>query len=260
MRRPLAINRTGEDVTGAVLPLLGGILQQGSTSPENAVHVAHPVETRAPVMLGGIWGEATGYGWMRTPILSTLIAERDSGEFDATGQQIIIRISEPLGVHRSGAAHKVARHNQSLEARAVEDIRAGSGLPLNRVSELLGVSRPTLYKWLEGITPRGRAREHLLRTAQLLEDVARRLEDPTSVGAWLLTPISASGQTPFDLLRDRKYDMFRGFLLRQRGADTAGKKLLRARPSVERARIQKSLEQLKPLMPLDDLIDAPSEE
>jgi hypothetical protein len=253
-------NRTGEDVTGAVLPLLGGGLLQLSTALESAVYVARPMEPRAPTMLTRIWGEATGYGWLRTPILSNLITEGDPGEFDATGQQVIVRITGPLGVHRSGVAQVIAKHGSTLEAQAVENIRAASGLPLNRVSDLLGVSRPTLYKWREGITPRGRAREHLFRTAQLLEDAAGRLGDAASVSSWLLTPISSSGQTPFELLRDKRYDMFRGFLLRKRTSDTEGKKLLRARHPVEPDRVQKSLEQLKPMIPLDDIIDAPAEE
>lgn len=53
-----------------------------------------------------------------------------------------------LGVRRRGYETALARNTE--EARALAKAADGSGVPLDQLAALLGVSRQTIYNWREG--------------------------------------------------------------------------------------------------------------
>jgi hypothetical protein len=164
----------------------------------------------------------TGYGWMSAPVLRAYVVEGDPQDLDETasrepvvsflmepGPEVTLWGVEPLSVEA---------REQPPEATAVERLAALTGLEMERLAELLGVSRTTLYAWRDGSKLRGRKRDHLLQVGAVMEEVAERLGPPREVAAWLLTPSPASNRRPFDVLRDARYDLCRSMLTRRRTA------------------------------------------
>lgn len=94
-----------------------------------------------------------------------------------------------------------------------ERLRAISGLDVELLAEMFGVSRTTYHKWINGSTPRRKHREHLLEVFAYMEKAAQRLGSQSAMTNWLLTPISATGKKPFEYLAMHQYQIFRGFLL-----------------------------------------------
>ncbi len=99
----------------------------------------------------------------------------------------------------------------SEEARRLREV---SGLEVERLAKIFGVSRTSYYNWTTSSTPRGPRRGHLLEVLPLVEEVSQRLRDPSTVSNWLLTPVSPNGKKPIDYLETRQYELFRGFVLR----------------------------------------------
>lgn len=118
---------------------------------------------------------------------------------------------------------------------AAERLREKSGLDAARLGGVFGVSRVAYQKWIAGVAPQGTRREHLLEVLALIEEAERRLGDPRAVGDWLLTPVSARGRRPLDMLLDREYETFRGYLLHVR----TGRE--RARPLAPSNRVRRRL-------------------
>jgi transcriptional regulator with XRE-family HTH domain len=107
------------------------------------------------------------------------------------------------------------RYTSPLQAKRLREL---SGLTIEQVANIFGVSRITFHKWMEGSQLSDRHREHLLEVLPLVEEALRRIGTPNTLSAWLLTPVSPGGKKPIDYLSSRQYNTFRGFLLRQ-GAD-----------------------------------------
>ena len=142
----------------------------------------------------------------------------------------------------------------SLSAQT-ERLRAISGLTIERLAEIFGVSRTTYYKWISGSPLHNVHREHHLEVLPLLEEVAQRLGSPNATSSWLLTPVSPGGKKPIDYLASREYAIFRGFLLRVRTNREAFRPLTPSnRIYKERSpeEVQDTLERLRPRTWRDD--------
>lgn len=107
---------------------------------------------------------------------------------------------------------QVERYSSQLQAQRLREI---SGLTIEQVASIFGVSRVTLHKWLEGSQLSDRHREHLLEVLPLVEETLQRTGSPNALSTWLLTPVSPGGKKPIEYLSSRQYNTFRGFLLRQ---------------------------------------------
>jgi transcriptional regulator with XRE-family HTH domain len=100
----------------------------------------------------------------------------------------------------------------SIQARRLLTI---SGLTVDQLASIFGVSSITYYGWMEDLPLNARHKEHFLGVLPLIEEATRRLSTPGTLSAWLLEPASHSGKKPLEYLSSRQYDIFRGFLLRQ---------------------------------------------
>jgi len=137
-------------------------------------------------------------------------------------------------------------NSASIQAERLREI---SGLKVERLAEIFGVSRTTYYKWVSGSPLHDVHREHLLEVLSLMEEAAQRLGSPGATNTWLLTPVSPGGKKPIDYLAAREYSIFRGFLLRVR----TGREVFRSlapsnRVHQERSReeVEDALERLRP--------------
>lgn len=113
------------------------------------------------------------------------------------------------GGSRGGQAE---RYSSQLQAKRLREI---SGLTIEQVASIFGVSRITYHKWMEGSQLSDRHREHLLEVLPLVEEALQRTGTPNTLSTWLLTPVLPGGKKPVEYLSLRQYNTFRGFLLRQ---------------------------------------------
>ncbi len=109
----------------------------------------------------------------------------------------------------------LSRKKQEIAAVA-SGLRQSSGLDIESLAQIFKVSRATYHRWLRGLPVSKRHRDYLLEIQPLIEEAAQRLGSPEAVGTWLLTPVSPAGKKPIEYLAEKQYDLFRGFLLRQR--------------------------------------------
>lgn len=128
------------------------------------------------------------------------------------------------------------RNTATIEAERLKEI---SGLTVERLAEIFGVSRTTYYNWSTGSPLHNTHRNHLLEVLPLLEEANQRLGSSGTTNTWLLTPVSPGGKKPIDYLAEREYSTFRGFLLRVRNGQEIFKSL---RPS-KRVYIERSIEE-----------------
>lgn len=90
-------------------------------------------------------------------------------------------------------------------------IRTKTGLSLERIGQLLGVRRQTLYNWAKGETISDQNRQRLLQIKDVLERAASRHTTPASLTLWLDTPRGAEGYTPAQLLEKNEIGKARLF-------------------------------------------------
>ena len=129
-------------------------------------------------------------------------------------------------------------NSASIQAERLREI---SGLKIERLAEIFGVSRTTYYKWISGSPLHDTHREHLLEVLSLMEEASQRLGPPNALSTWLLTPVSPGGKKPIEYLSTRQYNTFRGFLLRQ----DIDQKLLSPPMPLKYAYRERSLEEIK---------------
>jgi transcriptional regulator with XRE-family HTH domain len=167
----------------------------------------------------------TGYGWMSAPILHAYLVEGDPQDLDETGsrERAVSFVAEPKPEPALPLVEPAVseRPERPPEASAVDRLAALTGLEMEKLADLLGVSRATLYAWRGGAKPRGSKRDHLHQVAAVMEEVAQRVGGAREVAAWLLTPSAASNRRPCDILRDRRYDICRSMLTRRAAARVA---------------------------------------
>lgn len=142
----------------------------------------------------------------------------------------------------------------------LKQLHEASGLTLGKLTYIFGVSRVSLHKWLGGKPCTLAHKEHILEVSILIKEAAERKGSPQEVAIWLLTPVSSGGKKPIAYLAERQYDVFRGFLLRER---TGHERFTRLAPSgriyQERPReeVEAELERLRPGICLEDYEDEP---
>jgi transcriptional regulator with XRE-family HTH domain len=150
------------------------------------------------------------------------------------------------------------QHARYIQAERLREI---SGLKVERLAGIFGVSRTTYYKWLSGSPLHDPHWEHLLEVLSLVEEAAQRLGSPGTTNTWLLTPVSPEGKKPIDYLTAQQYNTFRGFLLRVQAGREAVRPLApshlvyreRSREDIEDAR-----ERLRPrVWRYEDDVDTP---
>ncbi|HLQ30148.1 MAG TPA: helix-turn-helix transcriptional regulator [Ktedonobacteraceae bacterium] len=159
---------------------------------------------------------------------------------------------------------QTASSDVNVASVQAERLREISGLKVERLAEIFGVSRTTYYKWISGSPLHDIHREHLLEVLPLMEEAAERLGSPNAMNNWLLTPISPGGKKPIDYLAMRQYSIFRGFLLQVR----TGREIFRPLPSssrvhqeISREEAEDTRERLRPRAWRDeDDVDIPTSE
>lgn len=132
-------------------------------------------------------------------------------------------VLHPVGWERPPAAPRrvSAPARNDVASSPAARLRELTGLDAGRLAEVFGVSRIAYQGWLGEVQPALARREHLLEVLALTEEAWQRLGSTSAVRDWLLTPVRAGGPKPLDLLRERRYDAARGFLLRGRlGTET----------------------------------------
>ena len=149
-------------------------------------------------------------------------------------------------------------YSQPMQSRRLREI---SGLTVEQLADIFGVSRTTYHKWMDDSPLSERHKEHFLEVLPLVEEALQRLGSASAVNTWLLTPVSFGGKKPIEYLSSRHYNTFRGFLLRQ-GVD---QKLLRPPIPLKytyrerpREEIEDELKRLNPGFLLDE--DYPDDE
>jgi len=103
-----------------------------------------------------------------------------------------------------------------ININLAERLQAISGISIQQLAEILSIYLTTYHKWLSGSSLHDAHRKHFLEVLPLIEEAAHRLGNPNATDTWLLTPVSSGGKKPIDYLAERKYSIFRGFLLRVR--------------------------------------------
>jgi hypothetical protein len=144
-----------------------------------------------------------------------------------------------------------------------EELRSISGLPPMLLAELFDVSRTTIYKWLNGVTPRGRHFEHLTQALAHIKDASRQFVRPAELATWLRSPIAAGASRPMDYLRLRRFSTFRGLLIGIRSGDvglTSPIPLPLTTSRLTRAEFRLAGERLRPSPAIEDDMPSPADE
>lgn len=100
----------------------------------------------------------------------------------------------------------------------LERLRELTGLSMEQLAELFGVTRGSLYKWREGAAPRGERQAHLQEVLQFAEAAAEQFQGSAALNAWLQRPVSAGERTPLQLMAERRWRVLRGLLVQARGS------------------------------------------
>jgi hypothetical protein len=128
-------------------------------------------------------------------------------------------------------------------------LREITGLDAGRLGNVFGVSRIAYQGWLGEVQPTLARREHLLEVLTFIEEAWQRLGATSAVRDWLLTPVASGGPKPLDLLRERRYNLARGFLLRRRTGTETVKHLPVRQRGDERLSEERTREDLELLNP-----------
>ncbi|HEX5415901.1 MAG TPA: hypothetical protein VFZ25_09560 [Chloroflexota bacterium] len=146
-------------------------------------------------------------------LTATLRAYLQAGDFpnrSETGYRLELRVEEwPRSVWF--VARQQIQEQPGGEAARLRQI---SGLDVEELAGIFGISRTAYHAWITGTAPRTGRHEHLLEVLALVEEASRRLGNQSATKTWLRSPVAPAGPTPLDLLHERDYDLFRGALLR----------------------------------------------
>ncbi|GEM_PF-4741200 len=118
---------------------------------------------------------------------------------DQVSRAVIAQVLPPAGIDKGDPP-----------AKRLQEI---SGLDQGRLGKICGVSRQTYHNWISRQKVNARGFAQLLEVLPLVEEAMNRLGGPVATSKWLLTPVSPGGKKPLDLLMERQYEAFRGFLL-----------------------------------------------
>lgn len=151
-----------------------------------------------------------------------------------------VRIAH-AATHATGASRFTRKTRSAMPAiTPAEELRSLTGLAPGRLADLFSVSRTTFYKWMEGATPRDERFQHLVDMLAHVKDARRRLPSSVDIAAWLRTPISPGAKTPLEYLRDLRFNVFRGLVLRQASVGLAPT-VTSVLPSRQMTRIERAI-------------------
>jgi len=214
-----------EDRTGQP-PVANEILALEGSLPvfQHRARVANPaLQSSLVEALGGRTGPCpsiTSYGTVLVidaPTWVTLVTSAEPSEFST----VVVRSQRGLQPAPPPSARGRApaeRQNESEVVTPAEELRSITRLPPGMLAELFGVSRTTFYKWVEGATPRDERFQHLVDVLTHVKDARRRLPPAIEFTSWLRTPISPGAKAPLEYLRERRFSLFRGLILRATSA------------------------------------------
>ena len=159
---------------------------------------------------------ATGAELHETFSLLQIVASEVASEMVLTSYQTV-HILPYEALQRKQILHNKQEipaevYSQPLQARRLREI---SGLTVELLADIFGVSRTTYHKWMDNSPLSERHREHLLEVLPLIEEALQRLGSTSPLNTWLLTPVSPGGKKPIEYLSSQQYNTFRGYLLRQ---------------------------------------------
>jgi len=95
-------------------------------------------------------------------------------------------------------------------------LRELTGLTVQQLADVFGVTRAAAYEWLNGTQPRGERQAHLLEALQFIETAAEQLRGSQELSQWLQTPVAPGAETPLQLMGERRWRALRGLLVRAR--------------------------------------------
>lgn len=251
------------------------VLEDGTGQPPISTEILAlegvlPVfEPRAPIVdptlcsaLVGVLGgqpeaghSITSYGTvlvMDSPGWATLVTPSDPFDLPT----LVLRAHRGVSLGSSPSARPpVARKTRpvAITVTPAEELRSLTGLPPGMLADLFGVSRTTFYKWIEGATPRDARFQHLVDVLTHVKDARKRLPASIEFTAWLRTPISPGAKTPLEYLREARFSVFRGLVLRAASASVAAL-VTSAIPSRPMSRLERALarERISPTPRVED--------
>jgi len=203
-------DRTGAGFLGEVLPY--GQPYRGSAGKDTFVdaNVINMLFEPRP----SIGGSITSY---RTyVVIDDLAWSTSTPSFEDAQSGFIVK---PRRAHAAQSARREPWSSPAAESPA-EELRRLSGLTPAQLAQLFDVSRTTFYNWMEGASPREGSFAHLVETLNHVRDAKKRLAGVADLSAWLRTPVSAGGATPLQYLRQRRFDVFRGLVVRAKSPTT----------------------------------------
>lgn len=95
-----------------------------------------------------------------------------------------------------------------------EELRALTGLPVEALASVAGVTRVGYYEWLKGKPIALKREVALLSMLAVVRLAASSRGTPDDVRKWLVEPASAGGRTPLELLKAGEIEAATGFALR----------------------------------------------
>jgi len=120
------------------------------------------------------------------------------------------RIKVPEGLSRAAS-----RPSLPEITNLASSLCESSGLDAGTLADILHVSHKTYQRWLRGSPPGKKHRNRMLEVLPLLQEAKQRLRSSEAVSTWLRTPVSSEGKQPLEYLVEKRYGLFRGFLLHQ---------------------------------------------
>lgn len=203
-------------------------MPNAGTEPAGYVQLVHPIETSrssalASAGLSRVWTET---GRPDEPSGTTLPGRSlrfvsplteppfPLFEFVDTGDEygtVLVRRVDPRNVVEDLEPAPAEDHAQpsgeaTPQARAIEDIRALTGLSWPRIAQLVGVERQTIYRWRSGEP----ADEQKLQRASEVLDVLNEAQEEHGTGddlrAWLNRVAPLQAASPYQLLSQGRYD------------------------------------------------------
>jgi len=210
------VDRTGQAAVSAEILPLDGLLsaapREGSTG-DPALQMS-----LVAAVLGSrdVRRSITSY---RNPLIieapaSVSVVEIDD-DFPRLNLVVRTRIAESV---EQGRPREHRPRPSAAPMSPAEELRSVSGLPPALLAQLFGVSRTAYYKWIEGATPRDERFQHLVDVLSHMKDARRRLSASIDFTSWLRTPIAPGAKPPIEYLRDSKFTVFRGLVLRAASA------------------------------------------
>jgi hypothetical protein len=207
-------DRTGQPPVSSELLALDGTLPMLRTYQTHVVNALNPSLVGALLARHEPRGANTSYGTVFIVEPSAFCTFVTYEPFDTSTIVVKLPLSKAVSGFASRIHAAVAKRGSTEVLTPADELRSLTRLPPAMLADVFGVSRTTFYKWIEGATPRDERFQHLVDTLIHIKDAKQRLPSSIELGSWLRTPISPGGKTPLGYLRERRFTVFRGLILR----------------------------------------------